>query len=270
MIEGKIAEIQAILDRKPDEEESTAAGNGTVASGPTDRCVVKFPDDRGEILVIIGTSEHIAVPGLVDRICRIVDAAYSSVGKHKYVDEEDAIDRLEMGDAGPQANRVLHLAFKGEQLVGCASSTFSPGWTPEGCGHWGLLAVDPAHQKSGIATALVLAAERRIATACEAVQIEYQHTEGDAFSHRLMEWYEGKLGFSGGPRSQRPGTTCFRRCRKRIPEDEQRKGYRRRLQEILSFLNSQLELVTKAEQEEAARGLGGAVQGEHVGYSVAA
>ena len=92
---------------------------------------------------------------------------------------------LEMGDAGPQANRVLHLAFKDRELVGCASSTFSPGWTPDGCGHWGLLAVHPDHQKSGVATALVIAAERRLATICGGVQIEYQYTEGDDFSRRL-------------------------------------------------------------------------------------
>ena len=92
-----------------------------------------------------------------------------------------------MGDAGPQANRVLHLAFKGDELVGCASSTFSPGWTPDGCGHWGLLAVDPAHQNSGVATALVIAAERRLATISAAIQIEYQYTEGDSFSQR--PWY---------------------------------------------------------------------------------
>ena len=89
-----------------------------------------------------------------------------------------------MGDAGPAANRVLHLAFKAGELVGCASSTFSPGWTPDGCGHWGLLAVDPEHQNSGVATALVIAAERRLATACGGIQIEYQYTEGEAFSHR--------------------------------------------------------------------------------------
>ena len=93
---------------------------------------------------------------------------------------------LEMGDAGPQANRVLHLAFKGDDLVGCASSTFSPGWTPEGCGHWGLLAVDPSHQNSGVATALVIAAERRLATTSAGIQIEYQYTEGDSFSQRCI------------------------------------------------------------------------------------
>ena len=91
-----------------------------------------------------------------------------------------------MGDAGPQANRVLHLAFKGDELVGCASSTFSPGWTPEGCGHWGLLAVDPSHQNSGVATALVIAAERRLATISGAIQIEFQYTEGDSFSQRRI------------------------------------------------------------------------------------
>ena len=61
--------------------------------------------------------------------------------KYERVDEDDVENRLEMGDAGARANRVLHLATRGGSLVGCCSSTFQPGWTPEGCGHWGLLVV---------------------------------------------------------------------------------------------------------------------------------
>lgn len=217
-------------------------GNGVKASdAPRDTTAAGGSGSGAdEVLVLIGTSQDAQVQGRVQRISEIVNTAYSSVGKHKRLDTYDVMDRLEMGDAGVRANRVLHLAYKGDLLVGCASSTFSPGWTGEGCGHWGLLAVDPAHQGAGIATALVLAAERRLATTCEAIQIEYQHTEGDEFSHRLMRWYEDKLGFDGGPRRQRPGTTSFRRCVKPIPEEEQKRGRQRRLEEFHKWLVEQL------------------------------
>lgn len=209
---------------------------------------MKFADGK-EIKVIVGTSEHIQQP-LVDRICHVVHEAYSKVGKHKRVDRYDAVDRLEMGDGGPSANRVLHLAFKGDELVGCASSTFSPGWTPEGCGHWGLLAVDPAHQKSGVATALVLAAERRLATLSGAIQIEYQYTEGDPFSMRLHKWYE-KLGFAGDQTALKPGQTIFRRCRKRISAAEQERGQLRRLQEIEIYLQRRLTTLSSEHEDQS-------------------
>lgn len=233
-LEAKLQQIRKIKDEvkaEIDSEHSASSSDETFprVTGLSDNCIVQFADGR-EIKVIIGTSEHIQEP-LIQRICRIVDEAYTKVGKHKRVDRYDAVDRssvlfsigsrvflwtgrififsieklgvgwgwnlspnflissqpgLEMGDAGPQANRVLHLAFKGDELVGCASSTFSPGWTPEGCGHWGLLAVDPSHQNSGVATALVIAAERRLATTSAGIQIEYQYTEGDSFSQRCM------------------------------------------------------------------------------------
>lgn len=225
----------------------TSSGQA-IATGLSERCVVRFA--RGadgaaatssEVLVLIGTSKDAEVPGRVERISDIVNSAYSAVGKRKRMDRYDVMHRLEMGDDGVQANRVLHMAYKGDELVGCASSTFSPGWTDEGCGHWGLLAVDPAHQSGGVATALVLAAERRLATNCEAVQIEYQHTEGEEFSQRLMRWYEDKLGFDGGPRrQQRPGTTTFRHCVKYIPDEEQQRGRQRRLKEFHTWLKKQL------------------------------
>jgi len=241
MLKTKLAEVEKSLGERAEEvDEETFGTNGPTASGPSDRCVVGFPGDRAEILVIVGTSQHIEVPGLVERISAIVDSAYTSVGKHKRVNRYDAIDRLQMGDAGPRANRVLHLAYLGKELVGCASSTFSPGWTPQGCGHWGLLAVDPAHQGAGVATALVLAAERRLAMVSESIQIEYQYTEGEEFSRRLLTWYEGKLGFDGGPRPTRAGQCSFRHCMKEIPQDVQRRGERRRLQEIQSWLAGQV------------------------------
>lgn len=244
-------EVKAEISADSESEGNVSAVSAPRATGLSDKCIVTFADGR-EIKVIIGTSEHIQEP-LVDQICRIVDEAYSKVGKHKRVDRYDAVDRLEMGDAGPQANRVLHLAFKGDELVGCASSTFSPGWTPEGCGHWGLLAVDPSHQNSGVATALVIAAERRLATISGAIQIEFQYTEGDAFSQRLRKWYEEKLGFAGDHYPLRPGQTVFRRCRKRISESDQQKGHLRRLEEIENWLKS--ELTKEAEAATVAKAM---------------
>jgi len=241
MLKRKIGEVEALLSEGSEEcDEERFGTNGPVASGPSTRTVVRFPGERGDVVVIIGTSDHARIPGHVERISQIVDAAYTGAGKHKRVSTYDAMDRLEMGDAGPRANRVLHLAYKGEALVGCASSTFSPGWTPEGCGHWGLLAVDPEYQGAGVATALVIAAERRLAQVSEAVQIEYEYTEGEDFSRRLMSWYESKLGFDGGPRPRHPGQRSFRRCFKDIPEDAQRRGQRRRLQEIRTWLAEQI------------------------------
>jgi GNAT superfamily N-acetyltransferase len=138
---------------------------------------------------------------------------------------EDVHERLQMGDAGSRANRVLHLAWRGDTLVGCCSSTFQPPWTPEGCGHWGLLVVDSAAQGTGVASAIIEAAERRLAGACARVQIEYEYTPGHAPSERLMELYEKKLGFVCDvphPRSGRrfcdtEAQTQFRRCRKALP-----------------------------------------------------
>jgi len=240
----------AVFKRKLEEEgetvEEVTRQGSPVATGPPQRTLVRFPDGRGDIVVVIGTSSHAQEPGLVERICDIVYAAYTNAGKRKRMDEEDVLDRLEMGDDGPRANRVLHLAFQSEALVGCASSTFSPGWTPDGCGHWGLLAVDPRNQGRGVATALVLAAERRLSMQSSLIQIEYQYTVGDDFSQRLMAWYEDKLGFNGGPCPQRPGQSCFRRALKQIPEKEQQRGQRRRLEEIYSWLSEQL-----AEEERA-------------------
>ena len=117
------------------------------------------------------------------------------------------------------ANRVLHLAFREGQLLGCCSSTLQPPWTPwtgpvmcscavgRTCGHWGLLSVHPDAQGTGVASALIAAAERRLleegcsAWASEvvgaelggAVQIEYEYTSGDPESERLLQWYEARV-----------------------------------------------------------------------------
>ena len=43
----------------------------------------------------------------------------------------------------------------GAAQVGACSSTYATPWCERGCGHWGLLAVAPDAQGSGVASALV-------------------------------------------------------------------------------------------------------------------
>lgn len=174
---------------------------------------------------------------LLSEITSMVNQAYG----YMRVDEEDILDRLQMGDPGSnRANRVLHIAFLDDQPVGCMSSTFKVPWAERGCGHWGLLVVDVKKQGQGLASAMIAAAESRLAGACQEIQIEYEYTAGDSFSERLLTWYEKKCGFrcvSGPPRG---GGTEFRKCRKMIPEEAQRRGQQLRLLDIRNELNTEL------------------------------
>ena len=77
--------------------------------------------------VQIGTSEMaIANPTLARQISDMVNRAYTDQMKellpegrtYERLSVEDVEDRLEMSDAGPRANRVLHLAFRNGELVG--------------------------------------------------------------------------------------------------------------------------------------------------------
>ena len=81
-----------------------------------------------------------------------------------------------------------------------------------------------AAQGSGVARALVRAAERRLRDAgLRMVQIEYEYVAGDAFSERLYDWYEGSCGFvgmGGPPPRGEIGERQFRRCRKRLDVDD--------------------------------------------------
>ena len=168
--------------------------------------------------VKVGTSADIPLAAQIARMC---NAAYG----HGRVSKAEVERRLQHGDIGYRANRVLHLAFRNDRLVGCISSTYSPPWTPAGCGHWGLLVVESTEQGSGVASALVSAAEARLAAGgCSAVQIEYEFCANDPYSQRLSGWYEGKLNFKrnsfwlidrlfGMIIGHRPNTE-FRRCRK--------------------------------------------------------
>lgn len=143
---------------------------------------------HGAVSVVIGSSEHVP---LAHEIAAMVNASYG----RRRVSPAQVVSRLCCGDdAAP--NRVLHLAFRDGKVVGAVSSTYRTPWTSAGCGHWGLLVVDIASQRSGVATALVAAAEERLtAGGCSHVQIEYHYVEEDAATVRLASWYEGRLGF---------------------------------------------------------------------------
>lgn len=154
-------------------------------------------NNKAVIQVVVGTSRMAAEDSSLIR--RIANMANSAHGHMRFSDGE-VRNRLAMGDAGSKANRVLHIAFCSGDVVGCCSSTIQPPWTSGGCGHWGALSVDPKAQGTGVASALVAAAEQRLSeSGCTRIQIEYEYTAGDAYSERLARWYEGKLGFSGGP-----------------------------------------------------------------------
>lgn len=148
--------------------------------------------------VVIGTSQMAEEDStFVSRIANFSDKC-----------EREVRQRLAYGDVGSErANRVMHVALINGVPVGwCSSSTCSWG----GDGHWGALSVDPSAQGKGVASELVAAAEKRLLDAgCQSVQMEYRFTVGDPSKERLYAWYEGKLGFDGGPRH-----SGFRVCHK--------------------------------------------------------
>lgn len=244
------------LDEGGEEEEDVPANQesrlpSTYPSNSSKRAKSSAAQD---ITVVIGTSRLAEDSKMVERIKMMVNDSYREALKeelgpqsHCYqrVTNHEVVDRLGMGDAGLRANRVLHVAFRGETLapesvVGCMSSTFQPPWTPSGCGHWGLLVVDKDSQGQGIATVLVKAAELRLAGACDEIQIEYEFTPGAAFSERLAGWYEGSLGFNRvGGRSRGEGSE-FRKCRKEIPQEVRQCGQRQRLAALQTEIAAEL------------------------------
>jgi len=161
-----------------------------------------------ELSVVIGTSKMAADMSFVRRIVNFSGKC-----------DREVRSRLSMGDAGYEgANRLMHVALLDAVPVGwCSSSTC--GWG--GDGHWGALSVDPEVQGRGIASALVKAAERRLLDAgCESVQIEYRFMAGNPAKERLYAWYEGKLGFDGGPKC-----SGFRCCHKMLSEEAFRRQH---------------------------------------------
>ena len=179
---------------------------------------------KADVSVIVGTSE-IASNAFCKEGAEMVNRSYG----YQRVSSGEIHQRLSMGDAGEAANRVLHVAYREGVLVGCCSSTIQTPWCPAGCGHWGLLVAAVEAQGTGVASALVAAAERRLVSkGLQNVQIEYEYTPGEPQSERLYRWYEGSCGFSGGsPPHGR--STQFRRCRKRLvpstqPREERTAG----------------------------------------------
>mmetsp|Transcript_21793 Transcript_21793/g.72194 ORF Transcript_21793/g.72194 Transcript_21793/m.72194 type:complete len:210 (-) Transcript_21793:148-777(-) len=174
-----------------------------------------------QVDVVVGTSAD------SDRAAAIVSLINEAYGYGRE-SKGGVLRRLTAGDARSGANRVLHLALAqcdgGTEVVGCCSSTLCTGWTPWGCGHWGLMAVRPDMQGRGIASALAAAAEARLAAAgCHSVQIEYEYL-GDAYSDRLFLWYESSAGFHCSQGKPRAGCHQFRRCRKRLEPAPGEKG----------------------------------------------
>jgi len=145
------------------------------------------------VRVVVGTSalanEH---RGLEERLTDMIHKSYGAVGGTgpRMLEMQPVSVRLQMGDSGVRNNRVLHVAFRAGEVVGCISSSFRTTWTEPGVGHWGLLVVDLAAQGTGVASALVQAAERRIAEECHAIHIEYDFIAGEDHSTRLRAWYE--------------------------------------------------------------------------------
>eukprot|EP00929_Paragymnodinium_shiwhaense_P001400 TRINITY_DN101631_c0_g1_i1.p1 TRINITY_DN101631_c0_g1~~TRINITY_DN101631_c0_g1_i1.p1 ORF type:complete len:231 (+),score=52.30 TRINITY_DN101631_c0_g1_i1:52-744(+) len=209
--------MTALRERRPVSQAEAAAGSAaTMIGAPLQAGMEQLSEGsrHAEIAVVVAKLSMVEDDdGFVKRLTDVINAAY---GTYR-VDEYEMQERIAASDSG--RNRVLHLAFRGDVLVGCCSSTLQPPWTCWGVGHWGLLAVDPAAQGGGVASALVAAAEDRLRQAgCGAVQIEYKYRAGDAAKERLFQWYEQKLGYacwSGAP-SQSPGQRQFRICHKRL------------------------------------------------------
>jgi GNAT superfamily N-acetyltransferase len=175
------------------------------------------------VLVLVGTTS-LVTEQFVYAVSEMVNGAYG----RRRLSPREVVQRLAMGDDGEDANRVLHLGWRDGTLVGCCSSTMRVGWAPHGCGHWGLLSVAEEAQGTGVASALVAAAEERLrAAGLGFVQMEYDFEAGDPLSLRLHKWYEGTLGFtalSGRPPPTEPGESEWRSCRKCLLEGARLRG----------------------------------------------
>jgi len=237
LLKRKLDEIDELL-QEMDLEDKDSPGLEVKEAGGRSSLPVENPErPRPLVTVQVGTTAMaVEQPELVKRLASMINGAYG----YQRVDRHEVRERMAMGDPGSRANRVIHIAFHDGTAVGCMSSTFRVPWAEEGCGHWGLLVVDVEMQGQGIATALVAAAEERLAGACVQIQMEYEYTPGDAYSERLKAWYEGKCGFRCVSNGSRGYGTQFRKCRKPIPEDAQQRGRRRRMASIREELVAEL------------------------------
>ena len=222
----RLAELKLVLDRMGDEIASAEAE--CTAAGIQHEAASEETPNR--VTVMIGTSAMASAdPQLIPSITNMINTSYYNSlrellpehqTEYERVDENEVSNRLEMGDAGARANRVLHLAYRNGLLVGCCSSTYQPPWTSDGCGHWGLLVVAREAQGTGVAAAIIAAAERRLAGACTHVQIEYDYTPGHAESEKLAYLYETKFGFvRSRSHPRRRGDNEFRKCHKKLPAE---------------------------------------------------
>lgn len=163
--------------------------------------------DRVAVHVIVGPQLEAA--GLRQDVYAITALVNSAYG-YQRVSVEEIRHRVLTA-----RNRALHLAVRASdnKILGVCSSTLHVPWCGPGVGHWGLLAVNPESQGMGVASALVAAAEQRLAQAgLSKVQLEYRYQRGDPQSERLITWYEDKLKYVG-PAGRYSG---FRMCRKRL------------------------------------------------------
>ena len=287
-----LEQLDSVLDTEAD--DTTTADDDAASQADADAT-----DDPDRVVVTIGTTADAQRdPTLARHITTMVNTSYTQSlkeqlppgGVYERTSVGDVMNRLQMGDDGARANRVLHLAWRRGECVGVCSSTYQPPWCQQGCGHWGLVVAHVEHQGTGVASALVRAAEARLAGACEMIQIEYEYTPGDHYSERLHAWYEERCltltltltrtrtraltltltltryeercGFTcaRGPPPTRGGTQ-FRKCHKPVPEAAQRVARRRRMlamrAELVTEL-AQLEAEMAAAGSEAAAVAGGA------------
>lgn len=242
--------LSARLEEK--DEQLRGAAGGDAAEGAS----------NGDVSVVIGTSRLASErPGLEDRLTDMITRSYQAVEGTgpRMLQQQPVSVRLQMGDGGSRANRVLHVAFRNGEAVGCISSSFATLWTEAGVGHWGLLVVDLAAQGSGVASALVAAAERRLAEECNQIHIEYDFFLGRPHSERLRSWYEkcGYVQLGAQPKDEGPPGSEFCFCRKGIPEEEQARGRCRRLSAERAEIVAELAALPEAPSEGAEEEEGG-------------
>ncbi len=88
--------------------------------------------DQLPLMILVGNSSHANNDPLVVSLVRLICIAYeesvsslyaSGNSDHDRIDAVEVKNRLIAGD-DPRENRVLHLAFRGNTLVGCISSAW--------------------------------------------------------------------------------------------------------------------------------------------------